>query len=368
MTWKRFFLLSLASFILALCFGTETPAQPREDKGHPTILYPEHEKKYLVHIETTTGLRLRGFLQDSGGDSVSLTEDVEASEVDGRAADQRTTRLPFGDIASLSVHRRSRFSTGIQAGLALGVVGALLGLADGDDPPGLISFTAGQKAGLLGSALGTLGICVGGTYGALKGVDLDIPWEGKTEAEQAAILSEVRTGTYRSRHCLAISPWAGVHSPPEGKAAPVFGGRIRYYFTPRSGLELTYAKTGWSSMRSSHHDPCWFFRERSRTSQLSGGFFIYPVRTRSVRPFVAWGWGRSSTQTNAKRSCCYDPSAPGEWEESATENTISANLSGGVEIPLTNRLSLEGRLADIWALGEGHHTAFQLGLTLNTNP
>ncbi len=247
----------------------------------------------------------------------------------------------------------------------MGAVGALLGFASGDDPPGLVSFSAGQKAGLLGSALGTIGLSIGGTYGALKGVDLDIPWEGKNEAERSAILSHLRAGTYRCRSCFRISPWAGVHSPPEGKTAAVYGGRVRFYFTPRSGMELAYGGTDWSPIKSSRHDPGWSYTKRSRMSRLSGGFFIYPVRTRAVMPFVAWGWGRTTTQTDETQRHPYGADEYGEWKTSYKESFFATHLSAGIEVPLTNRLSLEGRIEDIWALTEGHHTAFQLGAVLS---
>jgi hypothetical protein len=325
------------------------------------------EQGPLVHIETTSGPRLRGFLREARGDSIILLEEADPSETERQAATRRMTSLHLNNIALLSVPRKSRLSTGIIWSLSMGAVGALLGFASGDDPPGLVSFSAGQKAGLLGSAMGYIGLSVGGSYGALKGVDLDVPWEGKTAVERSVILSRLRAGRCRCRNGFRISPWAGVHSPPEGKTAAVYGGRVRFYFTPRSGMELAYGGTGWSSIKASQHDPGWSYTKRLRMSRLSGSFFIYPVRTRPVMPFVAWGWGRTTTQTDETQRHPYGENEYGEWKNSDKENFFAAYLSTGIEVPLTNRLSLEGRIEDIWALTEGHYASFQLSMILGLN-
>jgi hypothetical protein len=63
------------------------------------------------------------------------------------------------------------------AGLAGATAGAILGLADGDDPPGcwLMCMTAGEKAMLGGAGLGVAGAGAGAILGAIR--PLGTRWE-----------------------------------------------------------------------------------------------------------------------------------------------------------------------------------------------
>jgi hypothetical protein len=91
--------------------------------------------------------------------------------------DRRTSeeiQLSLANVERLDVRlgRRSR-GAGLVRGMALGLLigavpGAVLGYAAGDDPPGWFSFTAEEKAVLMGTLMGTAGTAVGGTIGAVK--------------------------------------------------------------------------------------------------------------------------------------------------------------------------------------------------------
>jgi hypothetical protein len=50
-------------------------------------------------------------------------------------------------------------------GLAGALVGAIVGLASGDDPPGLLAFSAAEKAAVLGVTMGVGGGVIGGAVG-----------------------------------------------------------------------------------------------------------------------------------------------------------------------------------------------------------
>jgi hypothetical protein len=194
---------------------------------------------------------------------------------------------------------------------------------------------------------------IGGSVAVLKGVDVDVLWDGKSEVQKRAILTQIRSGNYRSRPFFKVSPWVGVVSPPEGKAAAIVGGRARYYFTPRSGLELAYGRTGWFNQQfADAYLPYASPRERKRMDYLSGGFFVSITRKRWVNPFFSWGWGRAATTADG-------------WEDK--EIRFALTYYGGVEIPLSNSLSLEGRYGDVWALFQGHHPNFQLALSYGLN-
>jgi hypothetical protein len=75
---------------------------------------------------------------------------------------------------------------------------------------------------ILGGTLGLTGASIGGTIGLLKGVDVDIPWQNQSLEEKRAILSQLGSGQYRSRHPIRFSPWIGIITAPHGKTVPNF--------------------------------------------------------------------------------------------------------------------------------------------------
>lgn len=61
------------------------------------------------------------------------------------------------------------FKKGIGVGGGSGIaIGTLLGFASGDDPPGFLSFSAGEKAFILGTFLGFTGGVIGLTFNTIK--------------------------------------------------------------------------------------------------------------------------------------------------------------------------------------------------------
>jgi hypothetical protein len=304
----------------------------------------------LVRLETTNGCEFTGFLHEIRDDSIALSNGVEISGIAPQASTQATAAVGLNDITALCMTRNSNFVKGAAWGLLPITLGAALGAAADDEGefinPGAIILGLGIMSGF------TIG-SIGGSIAALKGVDVDVLWDGKSEVQKRAILTQIRSGHYRSRPFFKVSPWVGVVSPPEGKAAAVVGGRARYYFTPRSGLELAYGRTRWFDRQDADSYTHYTLRRgRRRMECLSGGFFVSITRKRRVNPFFSWGWGRVATTTDG-------------WEDK--DARFAFTYYGGVEIPLGNSLSLEGRYGDIWALFQGHHPNFQLALSYGLN-
>lgn len=73
------------------------------------------------------------------------------------------------DLSTVLIEGKSKIGSGILTG-ALGglVIGAIIGLASGDDTQGWIRFSAGQKAVMAGAALGVSGTVVGLILGLLS--------------------------------------------------------------------------------------------------------------------------------------------------------------------------------------------------------
>jgi hypothetical protein len=326
------------------------------------------EKGPLVNIETTDGFQMRGFLQGTGGDSITLMYDIQPSWLNRWTTAQRTTSLHLSDISSLSLSRSFPIYTTILSGLIPGGVGILLGLSSGDDPPGIVRFTAGQKAAILGCALGGMGLSIGGSVGALKSIDVDIPLIGKSGVEKKAILSRIQARHYRAQPNLKVSPRLGILSGPHGRKTALFGGRFRYYFTPRSGCELNYGETPWFSTRSRYYFASWSEVEQSKINSISGGFFIFPFHKRFMNPFVAWGWGLTKIREKTKTQWELGSGEYDQRENGHTDHSFSVHLSGGVEIPLTEHLSLEGSLEEMAIPAIDNYGTIQLAITVGLNP
>ncbi|MCB1183550.1 hypothetical protein KDM41_08950 [bacterium] len=77
------------------------------------------------------------------------------------------TRVAWSDVALVEVRtKEGSTATGMGVGFLAGaVVGGLMGLADGSDSEGIVQFSAGAKAGMLGTFFGLIGMLVGGIAG-----------------------------------------------------------------------------------------------------------------------------------------------------------------------------------------------------------
>lgn len=85
-----------------------------------------------------------------------------------------TSRIPMDRVREFRVLRGSKSQAlkGLGVGLASGaVVGAFMGLADGDDEPGFIQFSAEEKAAMGAVAFGLIGGVAGLLIGAVSRTD-----------------------------------------------------------------------------------------------------------------------------------------------------------------------------------------------------
>lgn len=307
----------------------------------------------IVDIETTNGHRLRVVLQGFSGDSIALSGAVETHGTLLQQAVRGESKMNLNDVSRLSLPRKSSFGKGMAWGLIPIGLGTAAGALCSDEGSWLCPSPRSIVMAL-GVFSGFIVASIGGSIGAMKGVDVDIPWEGRSRAEKQTILSQLETGIYRPRKFLKFSPWVGSISSEQNKAAAVLGGRLRHYLTPRSGLELIYGRTGWFPSGFEYGAPSGSETERSKLSLFSGGCFICLTRNWPVNPFVAWSWGLTSR--TSKR-----------WEWEDTQKGISINIHVGAEVPLNHWLSLEGRFGNILALDQGDYDCFQLALNIGPN-
>lgn len=94
----------------------------------------------------------------------------------------------FQEIQQIVVKREGRFWLGVgQGALIGGGLGAVIGLASGDDTKVWSRFPGGAKALQLSIALGIPAALVGGISGAIQGIDEDVIIEGNAEAYETIV-------------------------------------------------------------------------------------------------------------------------------------------------------------------------------------
>lgn len=174
----------------------------------------------MIQVKTKNGQRFRGGLQSILADSIVLVA-IKSVKFTRQEVPQGTTQISVNNISGLSLTRKSTFFKGAGWGFLAGFIpGSLLGLASG----GIEEASAEEAAVAFGLFFGGIGAFIGGSIGALKGVDVDVSWEGKSAAEKKAILHRLGTGKYGSRKLFRVSPWAGSISPPFEKESTTIVG------------------------------------------------------------------------------------------------------------------------------------------------
>ncbi len=96
--------------------------------------------------------------------------------------------VALAEINELKIIKKSKAASGPGRGFLLGAgMGAIMGLASGDDAGGIMSFTSLQKAALYGALLGGVGLILGAIAGGGSGKDESISFGGRSEAELRSI-------------------------------------------------------------------------------------------------------------------------------------------------------------------------------------
>jgi hypothetical protein len=104
------------------------------------------------------------------------------------------SEVTFGvdDIRSIRVVKKAKVLKGLGLGsLTGGVVGSGLGFLSGNDEPGFFSFTAGEKALVIGVFFAAMGGVVGGISGAIAGTDESVDLEGRSSQDIESILRKL---------------------------------------------------------------------------------------------------------------------------------------------------------------------------------
>lgn len=111
--------------------------------------------------------------------------------MDGTTSAGITVNL--ADVKAAKVVKHSKFLKGIGMGFLIGApIGALMGLASGKQNPGWFEYTPAEGALIGVILLGGTGMLIGGTAGALSGIDPNIRIEPPSPTRLAEVASQLR--------------------------------------------------------------------------------------------------------------------------------------------------------------------------------
>ena len=144
----------------------------------------DRKKGADIIVQKKDGTTIKGELLAVKNDAIILMDSLNLSGI----------TMKSKEIQKITIAKKSGFFKGLGLGLVIGGgSGALLGLASGDDKPGLFSMTAGEKTAVGGLGFGILGALAGGIVGAIKGIDESVALEGRTPEEMERVLRKLNT-------------------------------------------------------------------------------------------------------------------------------------------------------------------------------
>jgi len=201
------------------------------------------------------------------------------------------------ELNYLRIEKRGTFFTSFGTGILAGAVtGALMGLLSGNDKPGFMSWSAGQKALGFGVVLGGIGGVIGGVAGAVRSVDESIDLDVITR-ERLALVEAKLAARARYRSLLLAQPQvAPPVEPPatptqasgvsiEGSSVAVPAAEQRSALPKRLKFSRWHFSIVWGKSHSQGADKLATVIERAGfgDDQTHEGFWIFPGST-SVYP------------------------------------------------------------------------------------
>jgi hypothetical protein len=140
-----------------------------------------YEKKLKIYktwisLNNTSNI-LTGVLYEINDSSISVSNSILRE--DYSTGKFELSKINFNNIDLVKIRMKNNPVRVALAGAAIGLAaGGLIGLISGDDPSGLLSFSAGEKAMLYGLAFGVGGAGIGALEGLVK---INIPIKGRME-------------------------------------------------------------------------------------------------------------------------------------------------------------------------------------------
>lgn len=147
----------------------------------PAALTAGERRGAIVLVRDNNGKSVEGELIAVKQNAIIVLESSSASDVS----------LELSEIDTVRIVKKAKVLKGIGIGFAAGAgTGAVVGFASGNDEPGgFFNFTAGEKALIVGAALGTVGVILGAIFGAVAGSDQTLAVSGTFGSKRAGVLA-----------------------------------------------------------------------------------------------------------------------------------------------------------------------------------
>lgn len=270
------------------------------------------------------------------------------------------------ELSQMSLVRHGSLGRVLGFGLGGGAVGYLIGFASGDDEPGLFSFTAEEKAMMLGGGISLGTFLVGGTIELIRETDVDVPLSGFNVNERRKRIQSVLEGTYHSAHPIILGVFANYLKYDNGLAVPAYQLSAYLPLKPRLWFGLQLGMAHWSdwytrdSFHSEYEDD--LYQEKYQLYYLSVQFrSLFQVTGRFV-PYFQWGLAIGMENIKYKNQYIRYGEDPeiNEYKESYSEQGAGITAGFGVTISLYKNINLDTQAS--YMLRKTSFARLQLGI------
>ncbi len=163
---------------ILLCFFYSLPAQEDMTKQYLSMDTGKRIIIYKARISLNNGEHaLKGVLYDVNDSSVLVSSSL--FKKDYSTGKFELSKINFRNIDLVKIHKKNSVGIGILIGAVAGfLVGGVIGYSQGDDPPGLFSLSAEDKAKTGGFLMAVGGAGLGALFGSIQ---IKIPINGSKE-------------------------------------------------------------------------------------------------------------------------------------------------------------------------------------------
>ena len=272
----------------------------------------------------------------------------------------------IGNLVELRLIRHGHL--GIVAAVIFGggALGYLVGLAQGDDPPGWFSFSAEEKGVMLSKGIVFVTALIGGTIELLKEINVDVPLDHLSGNERDARLRSVLDRTYRSAHPLMIGLSGNYVKYGTQNHQMAYQLSVHIPLKPRAWIGINLGSIPWMDwvQEREYHDPYVdsYDKKKSSYQYVTLAFRVFLWARGRALPYFKWGmsYGREKYKTYFKS--VYTGQYPSTYEDRYSDEKyrFAIPLGVGCLIPLTRHIRLDLQME--YMIRETHYLRGQVGL------
>ncbi len=285
-----------------------------------------------------------------------------------QAMDSKDTGKQSGAVDSLEGLRLIRHGHLITASISVagaGILGYLIGEAQGDDPPGWFSFSKEKKAKMAGGMAAILTAMIGGTIELLREINVDVPLGGLSTTERYKRMQGVWNRSYRSQHPLIVGIAGNYIFSETGNKQMAYQASAYLPLKPRSWIGVNIGHIPWMDwvIKDEFHDSLYasYQKEKSTLTYVNLSFRAFLWSRGKVLPYFTWGvsWGKENKKIHSKYVDYYYNSSD---EHITTEDRSFLGIPVGVGslVPVSGHTCLDLQLEYVFR--ESTYWRWQVGM------